>query len=475
MSIRIAALVILGAVSAAIMLPVPLSGDENSYYAGAEALGLWVRSLITDSAAPDVVGDVVQNGWFMPGMSILLSPVFVLLGAGVPVIVVRLTALGINLCLVGFISHRVERLWGSTADRIFLMILLSSPYYILFLATAWSDLVSLHLALLGLFWIHHQFFVDQAPSPVVGEGVRGGLLVAGLTYMRGLYPATYLVLVIANLLRWIRLGATRPQLRQPLASAAISGAVALLLLSPWIAATSARFGQTFTVTSSSLSKIVWFADPDYIERAQEETGVGPIFHAVQALIVNNAEANSTTYMEEAAAEEERVLSGRSRSQQFADLKLNFRRYYAVDDATPFMQRFFRLRCNVSAACLPDALQTFLFFWANWSWRLLLVGGVVVLVIPYRIIRTEDAFPAFLWKALVVLLALHPFVVMAHERYYAQFVPLFALGVCWVITKNAPVQRLTGGTKALTLNDLMVSVGQMAAIAVATFSMYLTLG
>src|SRR5688572_5979547 len=57
----------------------PLVGDEASYVDGARALSNLVRDLggLGPIDGDELRQNVVGSGWFMPGMSLLLTPLFV--------------------------------------------------------------------------------------------------------------------------------------------------------------------------------------------------------------------------------------------------------------------------------------------------------------------------------------------------------------------------------------------------------------
>jgi len=68
------AVVLLWLVAGLFMTTVPLSGDEVHYAMAAKAIGAFLRADITLDA---MLATVVGYGWFVPGMSLLLTPLYV--------------------------------------------------------------------------------------------------------------------------------------------------------------------------------------------------------------------------------------------------------------------------------------------------------------------------------------------------------------------------------------------------------------
>src|SRR4051812_8377724 len=76
----VAAHVILKLVLLRVALATPIQGDELTYNDGARALANTVRDLLGGHAVSTVTlsDHVIGNGWFMPGMSMLLTPLYLL-------------------------------------------------------------------------------------------------------------------------------------------------------------------------------------------------------------------------------------------------------------------------------------------------------------------------------------------------------------------------------------------------------------
>ena len=475
LTVRFASLGLIGAISLAVMAPVRLNGDQVSYVAGARAIGMWLRSLVgVGSFEGSVVDDLVQNGWFMPGVSVLLSPIFLVAGAGVPTVAIRVCMLVANLAVLWAIATQINRRWGTKAECAYLAVLIVSPNYVLFLSTAWSDLLAVHLALLGLFWVHDHYFDPVSRSSALREGALAGSIVAGLTYLRGLYPIYLGIVAAAAALRLAAGAFSRTRVNQFAVSVVSATAVAALLLAPWVLTVSARFGPTMTVTSSSISNIAWKADPEFLAEARRISGETLPFRALQEVILARAAADGVSYREAAADIEAEVSAGISWPEQVQLYRGNVQRFLAFDDATPHMNRFFELRCESEQGCLPAWSSEVLRFWADWGWRVLLIVGAAIFAIPYRLAQPDDAYLAFLWKALVLSLAIHPFLVLTHARYYNQFVPLIAFGIALAVAGSAPLLRRADILAEPAPRSVLNTAGQALAVAFTAVMAYLAL-
>lgn len=424
-----------------IMHAVALNGDENSYTRGGRAVGLWLRDLFDSSSNGSVLDGVLQHGWFMPGMSVLLSPLYAILGAEVPVGLIRGYVLAINVVLLWLIAEQLCRRWGRRVELFFLVVMALSPYYVVFLSTAWADLLSMHLGLLALFWIHDRFLANE-DGPSIAVGVIAGVVVAGLTYLRPLYPV-YLVVIAVGILLWLlRNQLTKERVFRSGLAAVSATVVAAALLLPWTLVVSEMFGPGLPTTAREISLIAWKGDPSIVEEAQEATGTDKVFFALYRYTWQKADAEGVSYRQAARDLEKKARIERSWSETLALYRANARRFYAIDreDATGFMHRFIRLRCSDDVACIKSWGNEALGWWVTGSWWALLALGAVLFLLPIRMRSTDDAFLSFLWKASVFSLAVWPFLRYTHGRYYVGLIPLIALGLAIVAANRLKLIR-----------------------------------
>lgn len=431
-------LAVIGLFSIWVMHPVALNGDELSYSSGGQTLGLWVRSLFGDTGAQGSVLDgVLQRGWFMPGMSFVLGPVYALVGADAPFWLLRVYVLVINLVLLWLIAEQLRHRWGRTAELVFLGALAISPYYMLFLSTAWADVLSLHLGILVLFWIYDRFLVDRE-GPSAATGVTAGLLVAALTYLRPVYPVYLVFLAVTAVLWALRRKVNGERLRRAGVSVVIAAVVAIALLLPWTLVVSDRFGFGLPTTARQISSIAWRGDPSVITEAQEATGSGDVFVALYEFVWDRAEDQSVTFREAATALERQSEVDRSLPETLGLYRSNALRFFAIEHeaANVFVHRFVTLRCQGEVQCIESGWSGALEGWATWSWRVLLALGAILFLLPHRMRSADDVFMSFLWKASVFSLAVWPLLRYTHGRYYVGLIPLIALGLA-IAAANRP--------------------------------------
>lgn len=145
--IVLAALVIRLSYFACFASHLQLSGDEVFYFDKAQAISEWVRNLFSNIEGK-VSGnlDLVERGWFLPGMSVLLAFPIIgseLLGHSSPVQfdvgVLRLYMGALNFVCLLFLIHTIYRLFGYISALIVLFISAIFPAYVAFSFTFWGE------------------------------------------------------------------------------------------------------------------------------------------------------------------------------------------------------------------------------------------------------------------------------------------------------------------------------------------------
>lgn len=423
---RVGAILAMGLLSLGIMWDVGLNGDEDSYALMAETIGRYIRSLVlSDGAQISLREGVIQHGWFMPGVGAILSPVYAL-WPDVPAPVLRATMLAVNLALVVCIVTQVRRRWGSFAERSLLAVLILHPGYILFLSTLWADIVAVHLAILVAFWLADRG--DANPRSHVKEGSLAGAMVAGLTYMRGIYPLFLILFLIALVLRFLRRGRPTALARGTIGSGAAGVTVFAILISPWSLTVSNLFGPTLTVTSFPISQLAWRAEESWVAARMDEHGLSR-FEALHEEIAQAAREGNTSYMEAAHAVVEDQIDDVALSDRLPEIGANISRFFSLKDPTAFQRRFFAIRCE-AGACLPPSAEDALLVLSTAGWRVIFISGALLFAIPLRSrdLNCLSPFLPFVWKGAVFFLAVHPFILLVHGRYHHQFVPVVAVGL-----------------------------------------------
>ncbi|MCD4534092.1 hypothetical protein LRP67_08375 [Nocardioides sp. cx-169] len=229
----------------------PFVGDEAYYVDGGRALSNLVRDLVSlgpvDTA--ELERNVVGSGWFMPGMSVLLTPLF-LVDPDASTFVIR-CYLGVVSTVVLLLAVRtVRRTFGDRYAAILLVFPGLVPMYLLFMYAAWGDLLA---GLLVVMLVAHVVTifrqVRQGVAFTLREGAWLGLVGITIVYLRSstaLLVGGLMLVMLASLVVLLR---RRERLRG-ITAMALAGVLFVGLLLPWsVAASQSLGGRVLTTTS----------------------------------------------------------------------------------------------------------------------------------------------------------------------------------------------------------------------------------
>lgn len=209
-------------------------GDESAYLNGGRALSNLLRDAfaLTSPDGAELSRNVVASGWFMPGMPVVIAPVY-LLFPDAPIWLVRgylgLVTLVLFLVVVRSVRRRLGPGWACVLVALPGLI----PSWVVFTYGAWGDLCAgLVLVLLIVHLVEMFRGLRRGEAPGLKEGVVLGLLSIAALYLRsstsvllaGLGVATLAtaVVMLRGRVRW-----------QAVGSAAVAGVVFVVLLAPW--------------------------------------------------------------------------------------------------------------------------------------------------------------------------------------------------------------------------------------------------
>lgn len=417
----IAVHVVLAAVMyARVRQQIPI-GDEAYYTDAARALSNLVRDLAS-FRAPDgheLSQNVVSNGWFMPGTSLLLTPLFLVLPhADVGQWRLYLSVVTTVLFVVALLD--VRRVLGRSYAVALAVVPGLMPMWVLFGATAWGDMAAgILLILLLTRLVELMRALRAGRAPTLREGALLGLLAIGALYLRGStlpLVAALLVGVVAAVV-WLLRGQER---RRGLAAVLVAAGVFVALLLPWsVSASTALHGRVVTTTSVPLGmgntfgdsenfcfgpcdphSMFWFAPVRYSREVARATGVSEL--VVQRQMATYAMRGVTPH---------------SYSREVARDFHNYLRDPAL-----------------YAAYLhpPNALHrtelAFIRHTTEWMFDgVLIVGGVVALLLVTR--RSyDDQVLSIALKLVIGGLLLQPFVHVSGSRYWPTSAPMAVLAL-----------------------------------------------
>lgn len=439
-------LLVIGAVSFWVMRPVGMSGDENHY---TKVGNVMAAGLSGERSLQQVILTSVGNGWFMPGTGVLLTPLYLFTDLNPGPSSLRFYALLINLVLLGLIVRELSPRFGPRAANIFLLICLLSPFYVSYLSTAWSDVFSVHAVLLFLLWLDKR----QASSRPV-TGLAAGALTGALVQMRALYPP----LIALPAATWI-LDALHQ--RQSMAEAWTGIAKRLLMmllvfaavLAPWTYQVNQLYGPTLTVTSPKLSGLMWCTNPVWNKQLPPDTNSynwGQLYRITE----NASRKSGLNFTEQAKLLTEEACAEFTRTDRLQRNSRAIDRLFAHPEN--FMRRFLRLRCE-AGQCFSAKDSRRLLDFTRWSWFILLGLGTIICLVPFGRSREGSYLLPMYLKAAACLISVHPFVATAHSRYHVALIPVFAMMVALVASRNFRLLRRDPDERALTA---LLAAGQL---------------
>lgn len=226
-------------------------GDESAYLNGGRALSNLVRDLFAFSSpdSAELERNVVASGWFMPGMSILVAPIY-LLFPDAPMWLVRgylgVVTLVLFLVVLRVVARRIGPGWACVI-AVFPGLI---PSWVVFTYGSWGDLCAgLFLVLLFAHLFTMFRGLRQGEAPTLREGVTLGLLAIVVLYLRSSTSVLLAALGVLTLVAALVLLRGRVRLRA-VGAAGLAGFVFVVLLAPWsLYASQTLEGRVLTTTT----------------------------------------------------------------------------------------------------------------------------------------------------------------------------------------------------------------------------------
>jgi hypothetical protein len=464
-------LAFIGAISIWLMWPVQMSGDEFFYTHGARSIANYLHSYLTfdSSAAHELQSGLVQNGWFMPGMALVLSPMYLVFGDEVAIPYLRLYVLFLNLILLHLICVSLAKQASWRAVLVFLSACLAVPHYIAMLSSLWSDLLAVHMAILFLFWLDKRLIDKETTASVH----LSALFIAILTYLRAAYVALIPLVMVSWMFKYLDRQYGAAKWAKLLAkNFFILIFVFLGMLSPWSINVSELYGAHYLITSPAARDLVKYGDRDYVEAARQSTKRKSAWFAVHGYVVKRAKKNGTTFRKQLEVDKKEYVVDKLNFWAPENLSKRIRKYLAISDnnrtkflyANGFLRRFFHSRCEGGSQCLTQELSAGIRKLNASSWSILLFFGLMLFAYPIGVSPSGSYFMPFLWKGMIFFLATPPLFAPLHSRYYAQFVPMIGIALGYLVScriYSLPLRSLPRG------RDILLALGQALA---ATFAL-----
>ena len=271
-------------------------GDEVYYLDGGRALSNAVRDLVAfqpvDTASLET--NVVGNGWFMPGMAVVLTPLFIVFpDASYEQIRGWLGLVSTVLLIAAALN--VRRVLGPVYATAVVAFPGLIPVWVLFSYGAWGDL----MAGLVLVFLVTQLVVvfrglAEGQAPTLWQGLKLGLTGIAVVYLRS--SALVVVFALFAMLAVGLLFLLRNRARwRGVATIGAATATLVLLLLPWSMSVSAAMEQRVVTTTSVPTVLantfgereevcfgrcdpgsMWFGPLRYSREVARETGVSEL-------------------------------------------------------------------------------------------------------------------------------------------------------------------------------------------------------
>jgi hypothetical protein len=226
-------------------------GDEIYYLDGGRELSNLVRDLVAFKPI-DTTGlerNVVGNGWFMPGMSILLTPLFIVFPDASYEQIRGYLGLTSTLLMIAA-ALNVRRVLGPAYATAMVAFPGLVPVWILFSYGAWGDLMAglVIVFLVTQLIVIFRGLADGVP-PTLWQGAKLGLTGITIVYLRSSALVVVLALFAMVLVGLVFLLRSRSRWRGVAAFGSAS-AVFVMLLLPWSLSVSSVMDTRVTTTTS---------------------------------------------------------------------------------------------------------------------------------------------------------------------------------------------------------------------------------
>lgn len=439
------------------MIHARFTGDELAYDDAARALADLVRDLVSlhSPNLAELKANVISNGWFMPGMPIVLTPLYVVVPD--PSVAMVRTYVGVlTSALLIAVALWVRRALGYRFACVLMVVPGLVPMWVAFSYTIFGD-ASAGLVVVALVVALYRAIaavVSREPVPPRDGAVVGLLAIVALYLRSSALPASAgaLVLLAAAV---ILFGRGQRFVRR-LAAPVVAVVVFLVALAPWsIAASKAFDTRVTTTTTTNLSLAVTFGDTDKLcfgPCTPKRPGRSNIWFDAPRY---SREVGAVTGQSELTVQQAMAryaLRGLTVDHYVRTVRQDFHRYAAQPNA--FAARFWSH--SPAAVTTPTSV-------------LYVAAGAVaaLLFLDLRRLPQRQRITRMLVKLFLLAGMVQPFVHPCSGRYWPSFVALFGLAVGYAVTTWRPTAEegddIPVGSRAAAR---AVAVTDVAATALA---------
>lgn len=438
-----------------------LVGDEAYYLDSGRALSNLVRDVVwlrsPDTAELDRI--VVGSGWFMPGMSVVLAPLY-LVAPGASIAVARGYLAVVTTLLLLVTARRVRRTFGNGPAGALLVYPGLVPTYAAFAAAGWGDSAAGLVAVLVICRAVDSVRAVREHRPVPWHrGLGLGALAIVAVYFRSSVSLLVVGVLGVTFVVSLRL-AHRAERGRVVLSYVAAGVAFLALLAPWsIGASAALDGRVVTTVSVPTVRANTFGDRDRVCFGECDTGTSIWFSPLR---YSREQARAAGVSEVEIADEMSAYARQdvTPSSYAHDVVINTGRYFG--QPARFAGLLSADGAPVGIVLLSEVVTSALFYPATL---------VLLVLLGARTRRRFDhQLQLVLLKVGVLALMAQPFVHIAGPRYWTSMAPLLALGAAllWAVRRDrrsgVPVDR---GPASRLLDVVQVGLGVFALAVVVT--------
>ncbi len=438
-----------------------LVGDEAYYLDSGRALSnavrdvVWLRS--PDTAELDRI--VVGSGWFMPGMSVVLTPLYLVV-PDAPLALVRGYLGLVSSVLVVVTALRVRRTLGNVPAGALLVFPGLVPMYAVFGTAAWGDTsAGLLLVLMLCQAIDMVRAVRDHGSISWRAGVVLGLYSIVAVYLRSSVSLVVVGMLGITFVTSLILAAPRERRRVVLSYVA-AGVVFVALLAPWTTAASVALGgRVLTTVSVPTVRANTFGDRDTLCFGECDVGSSIWFGPLR---YSREHARATGLSEIEIADEMSAYARKDvTSTSYArDVGINTGRYLSPPAGFVSLLRWKESPIDIRPLAQVLTIGTF--------YPAILLMLVLLGVTTRR--SLENQLKLVLIKVGIIGLLAQPFVHQGGPRYWTTLAPLLGLGAAllWGMRQErlGDVPR-AGGAVSTWLYAVQVGLGVFALAVVLT--------
>ncbi len=245
---------------------VALCCDQVSYDDGAKALSNLVRDLVGFGPVnvEELQRNLVGGGWFTPGSSLMLAPLYVV-DPDASTAMVRAYLGLVSTLLLFATALSVRRVLGDLYAIVLLIVPGLVPMWLMFSFSAWGDLVAGLLAtilLMELITLMRTLISGAAPTG--WQGLRFGLAAIAVVYARS--STSLLIIGMGIVLGLTALLLLRGRVRlRAITSFAVAAATFGAILAPWsVFASQTMDSRVITTTTVPIVLANTFGDRDRV-------------------------------------------------------------------------------------------------------------------------------------------------------------------------------------------------------------------